>query len=45
MSSKTKVYDELPFGGWKTSDYGKEHGEEAFDYYTKTKSVVYGRQS
>jgi acyl-CoA reductase-like NAD-dependent aldehyde dehydrogenase len=45
VNSKTKVYDELPFGGWKSSGYGKEHGEEAFDYYTETKSVVYGRQS
>src|SRR5437667_163933 len=40
INSKTKVYDELPFGGWKSSGYGKEHGEEAFDYYTETKSVV-----
>ena len=24
----------------KSSGYGKEHGEEAFDYYTETKSVV-----
>ena len=42
INSKTKVYDELPFGGWKSSGYGKEHGEEAFDYYTETKSVVLG---
>jgi succinate-semialdehyde dehydrogenase/glutarate-semialdehyde dehydrogenase len=35
-----KVYDELPFGGWKSSGYGKEHGMEALDYYTETKSVV-----
>jgi acyl-CoA reductase-like NAD-dependent aldehyde dehydrogenase len=40
INSRTKVYDELPFGGWKSSGYGKEHGEEAFDYYTETKSVV-----
>ena len=40
VNSRTKVYDELPFGGWKSSGYGKEHGEEAFDYYTETKSVV-----
>ena len=40
INSRTKVYDELPFGGWKASGYGKEHGEEAFDYYTETKSVV-----
>jgi acyl-CoA reductase-like NAD-dependent aldehyde dehydrogenase len=40
INSRTKVYDELPFGGWKASGYGKEHGSEAFDYYTETKSVV-----
>ncbi len=40
INSRTKVYDELPFGGWKSSGYGKEHGEEALDFYTETKSVV-----
>jgi acyl-CoA reductase-like NAD-dependent aldehyde dehydrogenase len=45
INSRTKVYDELPFGGWKSSGYGKEHGEEAFDYYTETKSVVFGATS
>ncbi len=44
INSRTKVYDELPFGGWKSSGYGKEHGEEAFDYYTDSKSVVFGNQ-
>ncbi|HEX4011342.1 MAG TPA: aldehyde dehydrogenase family protein [Solirubrobacteraceae bacterium] len=44
INSRTKVYDELPFGGWKSSGYGKEHGIEAFDYYTETKSVVFGNQ-
>jgi succinate-semialdehyde dehydrogenase/glutarate-semialdehyde dehydrogenase len=42
VNSRTKVYDELPFGGWKGSGYGKEHGIEALDFYTETKSVVYG---
>ena len=42
INSRTKVYDELPFGGWKSSGYGKEHGIEAFDFYTETKSVVFG---
>jgi acyl-CoA reductase-like NAD-dependent aldehyde dehydrogenase len=42
INARTKVYDELPFGGWKSSGYGKEHGEEALDYYTETKSVVVG---
>jgi acyl-CoA reductase-like NAD-dependent aldehyde dehydrogenase len=45
INSRTKVYDELPFGGWKSSGYGKEHGEEAFDFYTETKSVVFGAPS
>jgi succinate-semialdehyde dehydrogenase/glutarate-semialdehyde dehydrogenase len=44
INSRTKVYDELPFGGWKSSGYGKEHGEEAFDFYTESKSVVFGNQ-
>ena len=41
--SRTKVYDELPFGGLKASGYGKEHGSEALDYYTDQKSVVVKR--
>lgn len=40
VNSINKVYDELPFGGWKQSGYGKEHGNEALDFYTETKSVV-----
>ena len=40
INSPTKVYDELPFGGLKASGYGKEHGSEAFDFYTDQKSVV-----
>jgi hypothetical protein len=40
---RTKVYDELPFGGLKSSGYGKEHGSEAFDYYTDKKSVFVRR--
>jgi acyl-CoA reductase-like NAD-dependent aldehyde dehydrogenase len=43
VNSRTKVYDELPFGGLKASGYGKEHGSEALDYYTDTKSVVVRR--
>jgi acyl-CoA reductase-like NAD-dependent aldehyde dehydrogenase len=43
INSRTKVYDELPFGGLKSSGYGKEHGSEAFDFYTDTKSVVVRR--
>jgi acyl-CoA reductase-like NAD-dependent aldehyde dehydrogenase len=40
VNSPTKVYDELPFGGVGASGYGKEHGSEAFDFYTDRKSVV-----
>jgi acyl-CoA reductase-like NAD-dependent aldehyde dehydrogenase len=40
VNSRTKVYDELPFGGLKESGYGKEHGIEALDYYQEEKSVV-----
>ena len=40
INSPQVVYDELPFGGWKQSGYGKEHGIEALDYYTETKAVV-----
>nr|MDP9479413.1 aldehyde dehydrogenase family protein [Actinomycetota bacterium] len=43
INSPQVVYDELPFGGWKQSGYGKEHGVEALDYYTETKSVVVKR--
>ncbi|MGO9822342.1 MAG: aldehyde dehydrogenase family protein [Solirubrobacteraceae bacterium] len=43
INSPTKVYDELPFGGLKSSGYGKEHGSEAFDHYTDLKSVVVKR--
>ena len=40
VNSPTKVYDELPFGGVKSSGYGKEHGTEVLDFYTEQKSVV-----
>ena len=43
INSPTKVYDELPFGGLKASGYGKEHGTEALDFYSDTKSVVVKR--
>ncbi len=35
-------YDEMPFGGVKTSGIGREHGPEALDYYLEPKSVVFG---
>jgi acyl-CoA reductase-like NAD-dependent aldehyde dehydrogenase len=40
INSPQTIYDELPFGGFKQSGLGKEHGPEALDYYTETKSVV-----
>jgi acyl-CoA reductase-like NAD-dependent aldehyde dehydrogenase len=40
INSPQIIYDELPFGGFKQSGLGKEHGIEALDYYTETKSVV-----
>ncbi|MEA2385298.1 MAG: succinate-semialdehyde dehydrogenase / glutarate-semialdehyde dehydrogenase [Solirubrobacteraceae bacterium] len=43
VNSPTKVYDELPFGGVKSSGYGKEHGTEALDHYTDQKAVVVRR--
>jgi acyl-CoA reductase-like NAD-dependent aldehyde dehydrogenase len=45
INSPTKVYDELPFGGVKASGFGKEHGSEAFDFYTDQKSVVIKRRT
>ncbi|QYJ15036.1 Succinate-semialdehyde dehydrogenase [NADP(+)] GabD [Rubrobacter xylanophilus DSM 9941] len=45
INSPQIIYDELPFGGWKQSGYGKEHGMEAIEYYTETKSVVVRRAS
>jgi acyl-CoA reductase-like NAD-dependent aldehyde dehydrogenase len=40
INSPTKVYDQLPFGGVKSSGFGKEHGSEALDHYSDLKSVV-----
>ena len=45
VNSPTKVYDQLPFGGVKSSGLGKEHGTEALDPYTDLKSVVMGHLS
>jgi succinate-semialdehyde dehydrogenase/glutarate-semialdehyde dehydrogenase len=42
INSAQTIYDELPFGGFKQSGMGKEHGIEALDHYTETKSVVVG---
>ena len=40
VNSAQIIYDELPFGGVKQSGLGKEHGNEAIDYYTEAKSIV-----
>jgi succinate-semialdehyde dehydrogenase/glutarate-semialdehyde dehydrogenase len=40
INSPQRLYDELPFGGFGASGYGKEHGHEALDQYTESKSVV-----
>ncbi len=43
INSPPIIFDELPFGGVKQSGLGKEHGQEALDYYMETKSVVVAR--
>ena len=43
VNSPQIIFDELPFGGVKQSGLGKEHGEEALDYYMEMKSVVVAR--
>ena len=40
INSAQIIYDDLPFGGFKQSGIGKEHGSEALDYYMETKAVV-----
>jgi acyl-CoA reductase-like NAD-dependent aldehyde dehydrogenase len=40
INSAQIIYDELPFGGVKQSGLGKEHGDEAIEHYTESKSVV-----
>ena len=40
INSAQIVYDELPFGGFGESGVGKEHGNEALDYYQESKAVV-----
>ncbi len=42
INSISKIYDELPFGGFKQSGLGQEHGMEALEHYQLTKSVVLG---
>jgi succinate-semialdehyde dehydrogenase/glutarate-semialdehyde dehydrogenase len=40
INSGQIVYDELPFGGFGESGLGKEHGNEALEYYQESKAVV-----
>lgn len=40
VNSAQLIFDEMPFGGWKQSGLGQEHGLEALDHYTMSKSVV-----
>jgi acyl-CoA reductase-like NAD-dependent aldehyde dehydrogenase len=40
INSGQIIYDELPFGGFGVSGMGKEHGNEALDYYQESKAVV-----
>ncbi len=42
INSAQIIYDELPFGGFKQSGIGKEHGGEALEYYMESKAVVVG---
>lgn len=39
VNSHIPVDPNLPFGGYKQSGYGREHGRSAIDQYTETKSV------
>ncbi|MFQ5648727.1 MAG: aldehyde dehydrogenase family protein [bacterium] len=43
INSAQIIFDEMPFGGFKQSGLGKEHGSEALDYYMETKSVVFAK--
>jgi len=42
INSAQIIYDELPFGGFKQSGVGKEHGNEALEHYMESKAVVVG---
>jgi succinate-semialdehyde dehydrogenase/glutarate-semialdehyde dehydrogenase len=43
VNAPQRIFDELPFGGWGASGFGKEHGIEALDHYMESKSVVVRR--
>ncbi|MBV8990003.1 MAG: aldehyde dehydrogenase [Solirubrobacterales bacterium] len=40
INAPQRLYDELPLGGIGASGYGKEHGREALEQYTESKSLV-----
>jgi acyl-CoA reductase-like NAD-dependent aldehyde dehydrogenase len=40
INAPQRLYDELPFGGLGASGFGKEHGHEALEEFTESKSVV-----
>jgi len=41
INSHIPLDPHLPFGGFKQSGYGREHGRAAIDAYTETKSVCF----
>ena len=45
INSPQRIFDQLPFGGWGASGFGKEHGIEALDEYLKAKAVVVRRST
>lgn len=42
VNSPVRIDANLPFGGYKQSGYGREHGTSIIDTYTELKSVVIG---
>lgn len=42
VNSPVRIDPNLPFGGYKQSGYGREHGTSIIDTYTELKSVVIG---
>ncbi|GAB5493370.1 MAG: aldehyde dehydrogenase family protein [Phototrophicaceae bacterium] len=42
VNSPVRIDANLPFGGYKQSGYGREHGSSIIDTYTELKSVVIG---
>ncbi|MGA7135450.1 MAG: aldehyde dehydrogenase family protein [Mycobacterium sp.] len=42
MKSLRLIQSEIPFGGYKMSGIGREHGAEAIHEYTQAKSITVG---